>query len=141
MENDKLNQEIQKKIFEIRMFEEQISQMEEKMRIIDKEILEFHNLISDLDEIKKISNKEVIVPLGKDIFIKSKIEKGDELFVNLGSRAMAKKNVEQAKKLLESRKDKFLEARENLGKEADKVIRRISEIDHEIMHAQGLCNH
>ncbi len=141
MENNALNQEVQKKIFEIRMLEEQINQMEEQIRIIDREILEFHNLISDLDEIKKINNKEVIVPLGKNIFIKSKVEKGDELFVNLGSKAMVRKNTEQAKKLLENKKEKFLEARENIGKEADKVIKKITEIDHEIMHLQGLCSH
>ena len=56
MEQDK---EMQKKIFEIKVLEEQIVQMEEQIRIVDREIMELQNIILSLDEIKDMKNKEI----------------------------------------------------------------------------------
>lgn len=132
-----LGKEVQNKIFEIRVLESQIGQMEEQMRIIDREIADFQNLIVNLGDVQKIKNQDVIVPIGKNIFINSKIEKGDELLVNIGAKTLVKKNVEQTKILLEHRKDKFLEARENISKEAENVIKQIETIDKEVMDIQS----
>jgi len=130
------NRDMQNKIIEIRMLEEQIGQMEEQMRIVDREILEIQSLILSLDEIKGTKNKEVIVPLGKDIFVKSLIAKDNEFLVNIGSKTIVKKNAEETKKLLEEKKEKFLEAREKIGMDANSIIRKIGEIDEELMEMQ-----
>ena len=127
---------MQKKIAEIRYLEDQISQMEGQIRIVDREIMELQNLILSLDEIKNMKNKEAIIPLGKDIFVKSNINKGDEIFVNIGSKTIVKKSNEETKKLLEDKKDKFFEARDNIGREAGEVIQKIEKIEKEIIGMQ-----
>ena len=129
-------EEMQKKIAEIRYLEDQISQMEGQIRIVDREIMELQNLILSLDEIKNMKNKEAIIPLGKDIFVKSNINKGDEIFVNIGSKTIVKKSNEETKKLLEDKKDKFFEARDNIGREAGEVIQKIEKIEKEIIGMQ-----
>ncbi len=135
-----LDKEIEKKIIQIRILEDQIGQMEEQIRLIDQEILEFNALQSVLDEIKKSTNREVIVPLGKDVFIKSKIDEGSRIFVNVGSKTIVEKDIEQTKKILMNKMDTFLEARENIGKEADDVIQKIEKIDKEIMEMNKISS-
>lgn len=135
-----LNKEIEKKIVQIKILEDQIGQMEEQMRLIDREILEFNALQSILDEIKESTNREIIVPLGKDVFIKSKIDDGSRILVNVGSRTIVEKDIEQTKNILMNKMDTFLEARESIGKEADDIIQKIEKIDKEIMGIQSRTN-
>ena len=117
------NRDMQNKIIEIRMLEEQIGQMEEQMRIVDREILEIQSLILSLDEIKGTKNKEVIVPLGKDIFVKSLIAKDNEFLVNIGSKTIVKKNAEETKKLLEEKKEKLYDDMKEFGWDLEKYER------------------
>ena len=135
-----LNEEIQKKIIEIRMLEDQIGQMEERVRLIDREILELQNIILSLDELTDVDDKEAMVPIGKNVFVKSKVNNCNEVYVNIGSKTIVKKTIIEAKKLFEEKKDKFLEAREYIGTDADKIIKRIGKVDSEIMDIQNKIN-
>ncbi len=133
MDNEK---DIQKRIFEIRILEEQIKQLENQVAALDKEICDIQDTQTDLDEIGKIRQKEILVPLGRNIFINSKVDSGEKVLVDIGAKIIVKKDINGAKKLLEKQKERFAEARIRVNEEVDRIISHIDKVDREIQNMQ-----
>jgi len=127
-----MENELESKILEIRLFESQIAKLEQQMALLDQQIIELQTLQADLDAVKNVKNQEILSPLGRDVLIRAKLESVDSVLLNVGARVVVKKDIEGAKASLEKQKQSLLEARKDIGKEMDRIIERIMQIEKEI---------
>ena len=123
------NQELEKKILEIRLLENQIVQLEQQIGLLNQQVIELQSTQADLDTIQGVKEQEALVPLGKDIFIRSKLEPANKVLINIGAKVVIKKDIAGAKKILEKQKQRFLNAREEIGAEIDNMLSRIATIE------------
>jgi len=85
-------QENQENIFKLAMFEQQIRQMQEQLQAIEQGMNELNILNLGLDELKGKEEKEIFAPIGRGIFVKSKIL-SEELIVDVGNKKLVKKTI------------------------------------------------
>lgn len=131
-----MDKEIRNKVLEIRILEEQIKQLEQEALMLDQKVLELQTLQNNLDEIKKTSQQDILVPLGNGIFINSKIEPVKEVLINIGAKIIAKKEIGRAKEIVDRQKNNILEERKKINRESEKILEQIEKVDVQIRNLQ-----
>ncbi len=120
--------EKEREMIELSLLEQQINQFEQQANILEKQIAELQVLQLSLDEIKKgKKEQEILSPLGKNIFVKTKLL-SKEIFVGVGAKTVLKKNIEETKKIVNKEIAKLVEARDNLLKEIENIVKGIREV-------------
>ncbi len=121
------NQEI---LFKLSMMEQQIRQLQEQIQAVESSLIDIDYLKNSLDELKGSTEKEILSPIGKGIFIKSKVL-SEELILDVGDRKFVKKDIEGTKDMLGKQIKKLeeikLELESNLDKLGEEVNKIISE--------------
>lgn len=119
------NEEI---LMKLNFFQQQSEKMQEHVQIINQQISEFEVLKLSLEKLDENSNKEILAPLGKGIFLKSKpLER--EFFVNVGENIVVKRNTKDTCKIidrqineLEGIKTKILENIQQINEELENLL-------------------
>lgn len=112
----------QELIFRLGMFEQQIHQLQEQMEAVERGINDLGSLNFGLDELKGNTGKEVLSPLGKGIFVKTKLA-SEDLTVDIGGRNFVKKSIPETKEIIEEQIKKLI----IIKKEIDKNLEKISD--------------
>ncbi len=114
--------QIQEKYIELQLLEQKMQQIQQQSILIEQKILELTSLEESLDEVKNLKKGQVILsPLGSGIFLKSEVEDSEELFVNVGSNVVVKKNVSKTKELINKQIQDLKEFNNDLEKELQKA--------------------
>src|SRR3990167_11381324 len=113
------NQEL---LFKLSMFEEQIKNLQQQLQAVEESITDMHSLNLGLDEIKESVGKEVLAPLGRGIFVETKLI-SDSLTVDVGGKTFVKKTVPETKEIIETQVKKLKE----IGSELNEKIEEVSE--------------
>jgi len=115
-------------LFKLSMFEQQIGQMQQQINAVEEGIVELDSLNIGLSEINNSEGKEILAPVGRGIFIKSKIT-SENLIVDVGGRNFVKKSVSETQEIIKKQIEKLEEIKkelakglEDIGKEAEKII-------------------
>ncbi|MBI2043055.1 prefoldin subunit alpha [Candidatus Pacearchaeota archaeon] len=123
-----MENEQQELLFKLSVFEQQIRQLQQQINAIEQGVLELESLNVGLDEIKNSIGKEIFAPIGRGIFVKSKILSND-LTVDIGGKNFVKKTVEETKEMIKKQIEKLEEIKKELnnnlfeiGKEAERMI-------------------
>ena len=123
-----MENEQQELLFKLSVFEQQIRQLQQQINSIDEGMVELESLYVGLDEMKNSQGKESFSPIGRGIFVKSKIT-SEDLLVDVGGRNFVKKSVEETRNMIKKQIEKLDEIRKDLnnnlfeiGKEAEKLI-------------------
>jgi len=124
--------ELQEKIMEVNMLDSRMKQLEQSLNMIDQQIMEQQLLQLNIDEIKKVKKgQEMLFPLGKNVFVKGKIE-DEKLLINIGGRVVVKKDGDKAKEIVERQKLQLVSVRNEINEEIEKIISEISLIEQSI---------
>jgi len=83
---------------QLSMLQQQSEAIEEKLKLINQHASELENLKNGLDKIEK--NKEILVNIGKGIFVNAEI-KDKDLLVDVGDKIIVKKTGEETKKVID----------------------------------------
>ena len=114
------------------MLDMQLRQMEQQAMMVEQQILEQQTTSHNLDELKKTKNgQNMLFPFSKDIFIEGKLEKNDVL-VNIGSKTLVRKSIEDAKKIVVKQRDRLLDVSDEIKAKMSEIIARISELEKEL---------
>jgi len=124
--------ELERRILEIRILEQQAKQLEEQVILIDQNIAQIARIQDDLDEIKDIKDKKILAPLSREVYLETKAESAKTVLVNVGAGVVVRKTTDEAKKYMDKQKKMFLEARGKLAEEISKIVGRMGEIEQEI---------
>jgi prefoldin alpha subunit len=115
-------------LFKLSMFEQQIQQMQQQINAVEEGIMELSSLNIGLGEINNSEGKEILAPVGRGIFIKSKIT-SENLVVDVGGRNFVKKSVSETQEIIKKQIEKLEEIKkeltqglEEIGREAEKII-------------------
>ncbi|MEK6914138.1 MAG: prefoldin subunit alpha [Nanoarchaeota archaeon] len=114
----------QESIIKIQMMEQETNQLNEQLQFLEQNTQEMDELINSLEEIKKDGVKEVMVNLGKRIFLPVDI-KDKKFFVDVGKGNFVKKSAEEIKKTVEQERDK-LKYNKNI------IIRKLNDLQEEM---------
>jgi prefoldin alpha subunit len=110
----------QELIFRLSMFEQQIRQVQEQIEAVENGITELGTLNFSLDELKKGNGKEIFSPIGRGIFIKSKII-SDDLTVDIGGKNFVKKSIPETKEIIDDQIKKLIAIKEDLNINLEKI--------------------
>ena len=127
------NQTYQAEIFELQVLDQQIRQFEQQLMMIEQQILEQDLISHELDQFKKAKKgDDMLFPFSRNIFVMGKVENTERVLVNIGSKVLAEKSIEDAKKTIDKTKERLFAASDELKGEMEKMISRISEIEHKV---------
>jgi len=98
-ENTMKNQaKIQEKYLELKFLEQKINQVNEQILELEKQSLTFNLLSENLEDIQKTKTGEkIFVPLGSGLFIESQLKDNKEVLINIGSDVFIKKDISEAR--------------------------------------------
>jgi len=94
--------DIKRKYIEFQLLMQQISQIQQQVSTINSNILELRTLTINLDKIKELKkNKEVLIPVGSNIFIKGSLKDTDKVIMGIGSDVLKEKTIPETKASIE----------------------------------------
>jgi len=112
-----MNQEL---MFELEELNKHSKDNEERLRIVEQQILELRSFEKNLGELETNKNKEILASLGKGIFVKADL-KEEKLFLEVGSGILVKKSLGDSKKIAEHQTKKLLEMKTQLLSENESL--------------------
>ena len=117
----------QELIFKLSMYEQQIQQLRQQLQAIEQGIIEMSSLSAGLDELIGSQNKEILAPIGRGIFAKTKLI-SEELTVDIGGRNFVKKTIPATKKIIEKQIKKLEEVKEDLNDNLERVSNELQKV-------------
>ena len=121
----------QELVFKLSMFEQQIQQLQQQLQAVEQGIIDIKKLSMDLDEISGSKDKEMFAPIGRGIFIKSKVV-SEDLTVDIGGRNFVSKSVPETKKIIESQIDKLEDVKRELSSNIEAVSGEMGKMIQEV---------
>lgn len=122
-------------LFKLNILEQQMQNMQQQLQAVDQGIIELQSLSLGLGDLKGKVNEEILAPIGKGIFIKSKLL-SDKLIIDVGDKNFVEKEIPDAQKLIENQVNKLsdikVEIEKNLdaiGEEITKTIEQAQELE------------
>jgi prefoldin alpha subunit len=125
----------QEAIMKIQMMEQETTQLNEQLKMVDQNVSEMNDLKASLDEIEKNDNKEIMANLGKRIFLPVDI-RDKNLIVEVGKGNFVKKSVVETKKVVDEESDKLNEAKIQIMGRLDDMQNEMNQMIMEFQKAQ-----
>ncbi len=122
----------QELMLKLGMFEQQIQQLQQQLQAVEQGIVELNSLNFGLDELKNGKGKDILSPIGRGIFVKTKLL-SEELTVDIGGKNFVNKSIPETKKIVEEQIKKLGEIKNELEKNLENINSEIREV---IMGAQ-----
>lgn len=110
----------QELMFKLSMFEQQIQQIQQQVQAVEQGIVEMNSLNFGLDELVGKEGKEILAPIGRGIFVKSKLI-SEKLTVDVGGRNFVKKTIPETKKIIEEQIKKLEDVKKDLNDNLEKL--------------------
>jgi len=101
--------EIQKKLIRYQILESRADALMKRREFLISRMLEIESTLNSMDEIKKSSGEDILLPIGSNVHVKGELKNVDEMIVELGANIAIESTVEKAKEILEKRR-KILES-------------------------------
>jgi prefoldin alpha subunit len=109
------------------MFEQQIRMLQEQLQAVEQAIVELGSLNLSLDELIGKKDNEILAPVGRGIYARSKLL-SEELLVDIGDKNFVTKSVPETKKILQEQIKKLEHIREELNMELEKINVELTEV-------------
>ena len=122
--------------YKLNFLEQKIHQFQQQMRNIEEGISETELLKKGFDELKGSEGKEIFSPIGKGIFIKSKIL-SEELIVDIGGKNFVKKTISETKKILDEEIKRLKDIKDELESYLKKAYEEVQEIIREVQREEN----
>ena len=97
-----------------------MQQLQQQLQAVDQAIMELTQLNSGLDDLVGSKGKEMLAPIGKGIFTKTKLD-SEELIVDIGEKTFVKKSISETKDLIGKQLGKLEEIKKELGKNLEEI--------------------
>lgn len=125
-------EELQKKYVELQELNEKLKQMQQAMQNLEQQFLELGKLSESLEDIKKFKQEDLFVPLGGGIFVEGKLVDSKKVLMNVGSNVLVKKNIDDAKKIVNEQIEDIKKIIENISEELNKGVEQSQKLQEEV---------
>src|SRR3989344_91452 len=114
-----MEKEIQGKIIEFSMLEQENQKLEQQMQMIEQQFSNLRALKENLGEIESHKG-DFLASLGSGVFLRSELKENKKVLINVGSGVVIKKSCEDAREILDRQVDKI----EAVKQEVEKMVER-----------------
>ncbi len=122
--DEKKQQEL---IMKLNIYEQQMQQLQQQLQAIEEGIVEMNSLNFGLDEIEQGKGEEVLSPLGRGVFAKTKLI-SKELLVDVGDKNFVTKSVPETKKIIKDQIKKLNEMKIEIQQKLSNMEKEIQEL-------------
>ena len=116
----KMDEKQQELMFKLSMYEQQIQQLQQQLQAVEQGVFEMISLNHGLGELVGSVDKEILAPIGRGIFLKTKLL-SEELTMDIGNKTFVKKTIPEAQEMIEEQLGKLDEVKNELNDSLDKV--------------------
>ncbi len=134
-------EEMNQAMMEMGMMEQKLKHLDQQLSILEQHILEDEKLQASLEDLSKGDKSEAMLPIGGGIFAKGHIDKVERVLVSVGANVAVEKNVGDAVKMLEKRKEKMMAAREDLANQVKRILQTMTEMEKNLRENSGAHSH
>ncbi len=108
-------------------YESKIIQLQQQIGEIEKALYDMNFIKEGLTEIKGKVNDEIFAPIGRGIFVKSKLC-SEKVLVDIGEGSFVEKSIEETKEIIEKQKNEFTKIQNFLNEELMKINNEINNL-------------
>jgi len=110
----------QQQIIQMQALEQEADALNQQLQLIEQNLSEIKDLGLSLGEIEKKDNKDILVNIGKRIYLPVEI-KDNNLFVEIGKGNFVKKTGSEAREIIEEQIKKLIIGKEEITKRLDEL--------------------
>jgi len=125
--------ELQEKVMMYRIIQSRLDAMVRQRDLFFNKIVELQNTLISVDEIVK-SDSEILFPIGSEAYSFGKVVGKDKLIVEIGAGVALEKNFEEAKEIIQKRKNDIELALKELQQEIENYSNSLSILEPEIQN-------
>ena len=130
------NEEVQKQLYQIEIYKQQINRLQEELGKIEILKLEILKSIESMEGLKQ--SKEILIPLGGGVFTRVKVQDCENVIVNVGADVFVEKSIEETiRKFKESSKE-LSNAENKIKEQISKTLAAIEKLQKELEGKIGL---
>lgn len=131
------SREMEKIAIIINALQERFKMMEQQANMLESYTMEQQMLKENLDDIRKAEKEqEILVPLGRDVFLQAALKKTDDVLMSVGAKVVVKKSIDEVKIIAEKNKERFFIARQELEQEMERIAEEIERLSDELRRLQ-----
>ncbi len=122
-----MDEKQQELIFKLSMYEQQIQQLQQQLQAVEQGVFEMTSLNQGLGELVGSVNKEILAPIGRGIFLKTKLL-SEDLTVDIGNKTFVKKTIPEAQEMIKEQIKKLEDVKKELNDSLDKISREMERV-------------
>jgi len=119
-------------MMEVARIERQARELEESLQIVESQIAELEMFKITLDSIMKAKDKEMLSTIGGRVYLKTKIEDIEKLFVEVGAGVIVKKTPSDTQNILKEQIHRLKEARLQIKSQLEEYYQYLENFMNEI---------
>ncbi|MCE8425790.1 MAG: prefoldin subunit alpha [Candidatus Methanoperedens sp.] len=130
--NDKkiTQQQLQELAVRHEQYQYQAESMAQQINLVQMTIKEVEMALTTIDALKETpAGKETLVPIGFGSFVKATLTNPDKVVIGIGAGISIEKKIDDAKTLLDKRKDELTKYNEQLNTTISKIALEIQNIE------------
>ena len=116
----------QELMFKLSMFEQQIQNIQQQVQAIERAINDLSLLVIGLEDLNGSKGKEILAPIGRGIFVKSKVL-SEELIVDIGGGNLISKTIPDTQDIIKKQIEKLEDAREEMNRALEEINGQLTE--------------
>lgn len=132
MKNEEIikNEEVQKQLYRLEVYKQQLNRLQEELGRIELLKLEILKSIASMEGLKQ--SKEVLLPLGGGTFAKAVVEDNDKVIINTGVDIFVEKSVDDAIKDFKETCEELEKAENKIKEQMAKTLAAIQQLQKEL---------
>jgi prefoldin alpha subunit len=124
----KKEEELRKLSVELRFLEQTAESIQSRINMINAVITDLTYASMTLEGLEKEKvNSELLVPIGGNSYIKTKLQNPDNIIVGMGAGVSVEKTLQEAKEIVKQRLENLEKTRASLQQQFAQVAERINE--------------
>lgn len=128
--------EYRRNVYLLQLYQEQIESIYSQVEMIEKLIDEYNRAIETMKEIAEMESKEVLMPLGINVFGYAELKDTNKVVVNIGRSVYMEKTINNAIDFLNKKIEELKKSEEKLAKTAEELRMKMEEIANKLKDVQ-----
>lgn len=128
--------EYRRNVYLLQLYQEQIEGIYSQVEMIEKLIDEYNRAIETMKEIAEMEGKEVLMPLGINVFGYAELKDTSKVIVNIGRSVYMEKTINNAIDFLNKKIEELKKSEEKLAKTAEELRMKMEEIANKLKDVQ-----
>jgi prefoldin alpha subunit len=128
----------QELMIKFQMFEQKIQQTQQQMQVVEQALGDLNLIDSGLNDLSGAEGKEIMAPIGRGIFAKTKLL-SEELLVDIGDKTFVGKSIEETQKMIKGQTKKLDEVKNQLEEIMEEINSDLTKIMIEAQKSSTAC--